>query len=116
MVGMRALPGNPYDGHSLAKALEQVEILTEERPKMAFVDREYRRHGVEHVKVFIKSAKLGATRAIANLQHPSKSRLNLQQIRQVSRHQCCHIILRRSHTGIKRGNGVPAPVKERHGD
>ncbi len=34
MVGMRALPRNPYDSNSLAKALEQVEILTEERSKM----------------------------------------------------------------------------------
>lgn len=26
VVGMRALPGNPYDGHTLSEALEQVEI------------------------------------------------------------------------------------------
>ena len=32
VVGMRALPGNPYDGHTLAEALEQVEILTERKP------------------------------------------------------------------------------------
>lgn len=42
VVGMRALPGNPYDGHTLHEALEQVEILTDQRPKMAFVDRGYR--------------------------------------------------------------------------
>ncbi len=41
VVGMRSLPGNPYDGHTLAEALEQVEILTEQRPEMAFVDRGY---------------------------------------------------------------------------
>ncbi len=29
VVGMRAMPGNPYDGHTLAEALEQVEILTD---------------------------------------------------------------------------------------
>ena len=28
VVGMRAMPGNPYDGHTLREALEQVEILT----------------------------------------------------------------------------------------
>jgi transposase, IS5 family len=28
--GMRALPGNPYDGHTLPEALEQVEILTDQ--------------------------------------------------------------------------------------
>ena len=32
VVGMRALPGNPYDGHTLSEALEQVEILTDQKP------------------------------------------------------------------------------------
>jgi len=67
VVGMRALPGNPYDGHTLHEALEQVEILTAQRPEMAFVDRGYRGHGVEHVKVFISGAKRGVTRTIARL-------------------------------------------------
>ena len=67
VVGMRALPGNPYDGHTLAEALEQVEILTDQRPEMAFVDRGYRGHGVEDVKVFISGARRGVTRTIARL-------------------------------------------------
>jgi IS5 family transposase len=67
VVGMRALPGNPYDGHKLAEALEQVEILTDQRPEMAFVDRGYRGHGVEDVKVFISGARRGVTRTIARL-------------------------------------------------
>ncbi len=67
VVGMRALPGNPYDGHTLAEALEQVEILTDQRPELAFVDRGYRGHGVENVKVFISGARRGVTRTIAKL-------------------------------------------------
>jgi len=67
VVGMRALPGNPYDGHTLGEALEQVEILTDQRPEMAFVDRGYRGHGVENVKVFISGARRGVTRMIAKL-------------------------------------------------
>ncbi|MGR3366256.1 MAG: IS5 family transposase [Sagittula sp.] len=67
VVGMRALPGNPYDGHTLHEALEQVEILTDRRPHMAFVDRGYRGHGVETVKVFISGARRGVTRTIAKL-------------------------------------------------
>ncbi|WP_146591453.1 IS5 family transposase [Puniceibacterium confluentis] len=67
VVGMRALPGNPYDGHTLHEALEQVEILTDRRPDMAFVDRGYRGHGVETVKVFISGARRGVTRTIAKL-------------------------------------------------
>ena len=45
VVGMRSMPGNPYDGHTLDSQLEQVEILTDVRPKIALVDRGYR--GVE---------------------------------------------------------------------
>jgi IS5 family transposase len=67
VVGMRAMPGNPYDGHTLHEALEQVEILTDRRPDMAFVDRGYRGHGVETVKVFISGARRGITRTIAKL-------------------------------------------------
>ncbi|MGX0904860.1 IS5 family transposase [Roseovarius sp. MBR-79] len=44
VVGMRSLQGNPYDGHTLHEALEQVETLTDQRPDMAFVDRGYRGH------------------------------------------------------------------------
>ena len=65
VVGMRALPGNPCDGRTLPEALEQVEILTDQRPQMAFVDRGYRGHGVETVKVFISGARRGITRTIA---------------------------------------------------
>ena len=67
VVGMQALPGNPYDGHTLGEALEQVEILTDQRPELAFVDRGYRGHGVENVKVFISGARRGVTRTIAKL-------------------------------------------------
>jgi IS5 family transposase len=45
VIGMRSMPGNPYDGHTLGSALEQVEILTENRPEIVLADRGYR--GVE---------------------------------------------------------------------
>ncbi len=45
VVGMRLMPGNPYDGHTVDSQLEQLEILTDVRPKIALVDRGYR--GVE---------------------------------------------------------------------
>jgi IS5 family transposase len=67
VVGMRALSGNPYDGHTLAEALEQVENLTDQKPEFAFVDRGYRGHGVEDVKVFLSGARRGVTRTIAKL-------------------------------------------------
>jgi IS5 family transposase len=65
VVGMRALPGNPYDGHTLAEALEQVEILTDQRPRLAVVDRGYRGHGVEGTRVPISGTRRGLTPALA---------------------------------------------------
>lgn len=67
VVGMRALPGNPYDGHTLAEALEHVEILTDQRPKLAVVDRSYRGHGVETTRVLISGTRKGITPALAKL-------------------------------------------------
>ena len=65
VVGMRALPGNPYDGHTLAEALEQVEILTDQRPRLAVVDRGYRGHGVEGTQVLISGSRRGLNPALA---------------------------------------------------
>ena len=42
VVGMRSMPGNPYDGHTVDS---QIEILTGVTPKIALMDRGYR--GVE---------------------------------------------------------------------
>jgi hypothetical protein len=64
VVGMRAMPGNPYDGHTLREALEQVEILTGTRTRSAFVDRGYRGHGVETTEVFISGQRRGMTPAL----------------------------------------------------
>jgi len=59
VVGLRSLPGNPCDGHTLAEALEQVEILTDRRPRLAVVDRGYRGHGVESTQVLISGTRRG---------------------------------------------------------
>ncbi len=67
IVGMRALPGNPYDGHTLAEALEQVEVLTDRRPSLAVVDRGDRGHGVETTRVLISGTRRGITPALARL-------------------------------------------------
>jgi IS5 family transposase len=42
VVGMRSMPGNPYDGHTVDSQLEQVEILAGAMPQIALVDRGYR--------------------------------------------------------------------------
>ena len=65
VIGIRALSGNPYDGHTLAEALEQVETLTDRQWPLSIADT--RGHGVEDVKVFISGAKRGVTGTIAKL-------------------------------------------------
>ena len=67
VLGIRAMPGNPYDGHTLAEALEQVEILTNQRPELAIVDRGYRGHGVEKTKVLISGTRRGLTPKLKKL-------------------------------------------------
>ncbi|OCC15323.1 transposase IS4 family protein [Dissulfuribacter thermophilus] len=42
-VGAKAFHGNPYDGHTLAEALKQIERLSQ-RPDHVFVDQGYRGH------------------------------------------------------------------------
>jgi IS5 family transposase len=65
VVGMRSMPGNPYDGHTLNEQLEQVEILTGIRPKEAFVDRGYRGGEVpEGCTMYVSGQKRGVTAAL----------------------------------------------------
>ena len=61
VVGMRSFPGNPYDGHTLNEALEQVEIMTDQRPDLAVVDRRYSGYGVEAARVLISGTRRGLT-------------------------------------------------------
>jgi transposase, IS5 family len=67
VVGARSFPGSPYDGHTLAPALEQVAILTDQVPDLAVVDRGYRGHGVETTKVLISGTRRGITPLLAKL-------------------------------------------------
>ena len=61
VVGMRSFPGNPYDGHTLREALGQVEILTDQRPELAVVDRGYRGHDEGKTRVLISGIRKGLT-------------------------------------------------------
>ena len=61
VVGMRSFPGNPYDGHTLRDALGQVEILTDQRPELAVVDRGYKGHDEGKTRVLISGTRRGLT-------------------------------------------------------
>ena len=67
ILGMRTLPDNPYDGHTLSVALEQVEILTDRRPSLVVVDHGYRGHGVETTCVLVSGTCKGITPPLARL-------------------------------------------------
>lgn len=47
VVGAQSLPGNPYDGHTLGKQIDQVERLTGISVRRAYGDRGYRGHKLE---------------------------------------------------------------------
>jgi transposase, IS5 family len=64
VVGMRSMPGNPYDGHTLAETIEQVGILTHRQPKTVIVDRGYRGVAVDDVQILRSGQKRGITRAL----------------------------------------------------
>ena len=65
-LGARSLPGNPYDGHTLAEQLDQVLKLTGMMPRRCHVDRGYKGHGVdpESCRVIIAGSRKGITKAI----------------------------------------------------
>ena len=64
VVGMRSMPGNPYDGHTLAETLEQVGILADARPKIAIVDKGYRGVDIDGVRILRSGQKRGLTRTL----------------------------------------------------
>ncbi len=66
VVGMRSMPGNPYDGHTLAETLEQVGILTgtDKPPATAIVDKGYKGVKLEGVRILMSGQKRGITRTL----------------------------------------------------
>lgn len=66
IVGMRAMPGNPYDGHTLAQALEQVSSLSgiDKLPHTAIVDKGYRGVEIEGVRILRSGQKRGITKTL----------------------------------------------------
>ena len=61
VVGMFAEHGNPYDGHTLSRALRQICEITSKAVKRCYVDRGYRGHGIKDTDIFISGRKRGMT-------------------------------------------------------
>ena len=64
VVGIRAMPGNPYDGHTLEEAIEQAEILSGTRAHTVFVDKGYRAARAAGVRVCMSGQRRGMTRRL----------------------------------------------------
>ena len=61
VVGGLALPGNPFDGHTLKTALDQVRRLGGQRIEEVYVDRGYRGHDETDSAVYISGQRRGVT-------------------------------------------------------
>ena len=58
ILGMHALPGNPFDGHTLSGQIAQVERITGIKVTRAYVDRGYKGHGHKgEAKVYISHTR-----------------------------------------------------------
>jgi IS5 family transposase len=64
VIGARSMPGNPYDGHTLAEALEQAAILSDVKPEVAIVDRGYKGVVVDGAKIYHPGLRHGITRGL----------------------------------------------------
>lgn len=69
VIGIKSMPGNPYDGHTLKAAVDQVAQLTRRTPRTVFVDRGYRGAEVSGVTIWRSGQKRGVTPSIKKAIH-----------------------------------------------
>lgn len=56
----KALPGNPYDGHTLGRAIEETQALTGREIERVYADKGYRGHDApKPLRVFLSGQKRG---------------------------------------------------------
>ena len=101
VVGGMAVPGNPYDGHTLKTALAQVRRLTGTRIDEAFVDKGYRGHGETRTAVYISGQKRGI-----KTQRLKRSLKRRQAIEPVIGHLKADGLLGRNHLKGTEGDQV----------
>jgi IS5 family transposase len=64
VVGCSSMPGNPYDGHTLAETIEQVSILADQKPRTAIVDKGYQGAQLEGLQILRSGQRRGVTRTM----------------------------------------------------
>jgi IS5 family transposase len=65
VVGIDAVHGNPYDGHTLKQAINQMKTVTGKKPDQVFVDKGYKgaKHHPEGMDVFLSGSR-GLSRSL----------------------------------------------------
>ena len=78
IVGADAVHGNPFDGHTLKKQIDQVERISGSRPEQVFVDQGYR--GAEHHPKDLKTHICGKKTKKKSLKKAMKRRSSIEPI------------------------------------
>src|SRR5919201_5942791 len=71
----RALPGNPYDGHTLGSVIEATQRLTGREIERAYVDKGYRGHDAPNPRRVFISGQLKGRAGDGRQRHPQRRRL-----------------------------------------
>jgi IS5 family transposase len=67
VLAAKALPGNPYDGHTLSTVIPHVEAIVGNEIRRIIADKGYRGHGAPapyDMRIYVTQQKRGVTRAI----------------------------------------------------
>ena len=67
VLAAKALPGNPYDGHTLSSVIPHVEAIVGNEGRRIIADKGYRGHGAPapyDMRVYVSGQKRGVTDAI----------------------------------------------------
>lgn len=107
VLGIMALPGAPYDGHTLAGQIHQVGKLTGVDVKRAYVDHGYRGHKIQRDGLAIT---ISQTRGIASAT-VRRERRRRSSIEPVIGHLTHDGLLERNHLAGPQGDAIPAPFR-----
>ena len=102
VVGMRSVPGLPYDGHTLKDQIAQVERLTGVTVKRAYVDKGYRGHGLATPDVHVSQSSGERTPTI------KRELRRRSAIEPVIGHAKTDGLLQRNHLAGARGDAINA--------
>jgi len=102
VLGIRSVPGLPYDDHTLKDQIAQVERLTGTPVKRAYVDKGYRGHGLTSPDIHVTQSKAPRTPTI------KRELRRRSAIEPVIGHTKSDGLLERNHLAGARGDAINA--------